>query len=233
VPRAVLAVPSIAFVTLVLAGPAVVAALLDRTGRSAHKIVRVWGRCVVRACGVDVVVSGAENLPPGPAVFAANHASALDIPILFGYLPAEFRVIHKRSLSRVPLLGLYLHAGGHVALDRANPFRATRSLAAAAEHIRNGTSVAAFPEGTRSRDGTIRRFKRGSFVMAVKAGVPVVPLSIVGVKGIAPRGILTLRPGAVRLRIHPAVDTGGRSAEEAKALADEVRRVVVRGCSEA
>jgi len=233
VPRAVLAVPSIAFFTLALAGPALVAALVDRTGRSAHRIVKAWGRCIVRACGVDVAVSGAENLAPGPVVFAANHGSALDIPILFGYLPADFRVIHKSSLSRIPLLGLYLRVAGHVAMDRGNPFRATRSLAEAAEHIRNGNSVAAFPEGTRSRDGSVQPFKRGGFVIAVKAGVPLVPLSIVGVKQVAPRGILTLRPGNVRLRIHPAIPTAGRSADDAETLAEDVRQVVARGCSEA
>lgn len=232
-PRAVLAVPSMAFCTLALAGPALVAALVDRTGRSAHRIVRAWGRCIVRACGVDVAVSGAESLPSGPVVFAANHASALDIPILFGYLPADFRVIHKSSLSRIPLLGLYLQMGGHVALDRGNPFRATRSLAAAANHIRNGTSVAAFPEGTRSRDGSVGRFKRGSFVIALKAGVPLVPLSIVGVKEVAPRGILTLRSGGVRLRIHPPVQTADRSLEDAEILAQDIRRVVAKGCADA
>lgn len=232
-PRAVVAVPSMAFFTLALAGPALVAALFDRSGRSAHRIVRAWGRRIVRACGVDVAVSGVEKLPSGPVVYAANHASALDIPILFGYLPADFRVIHKSSLSRVPLLGLYLQLGGHVAMDRGNPFRATRSLGAAAEHIRNGTSVAAFPEGTRSRDGSVGRFKRGSFVVALKAGVPLVPISIVGVKQVAPGGILTLRPGNVRLCIHPAVHTAGRTVDDAESLAEDVRQVVARGCSEA
>ena len=116
-----------------------------------------------------------------------------------------------------------------MALDRGKPFRATRSLAAAADHIRNGTSVAAFPEGTRSRDGSVGRFKRGSFVIALKARVPLVPLSIVGVKRVAPGGLLTLRPGSVRLRIHPAVHTVGRSPDDAEALAEDVRRVVRQG----
>lgn len=231
--RTIAAIPLVALWTLGFSILGLVAGLLDRTGRLPHRLARVWARVLLAICGVRVLVSGIENLPSGAAVYAANHGSALDIPILFGHLPVDFRIIHKRSLSLLPLVGWYLYLAHHVAIDRANPFRATRSLEAATGRIRGGTSVAVFPEGTRSPDEGVRLFKRGSIVLALGAGAPVVPVSLVGVKQVVPRGILTLRSGAIAMRIHPAVPTAGRRPDEAEALADEVRRIVIRGCQEA
>jgi 1-acyl-sn-glycerol-3-phosphate acyltransferase len=229
VPRVVFACALIAFETAALGLPCIVVGLLDRSGRLAHAIVRLWGRLVLRALGVEVDLETVE-LPLGAAVYAANHGSALDIPILFGYLPVEFRIIHKRSLYLVPVLGWYLYLGGHIGIDRGKAFRARRSLAAAARRIAGGTSVAVFPEGTRSPDPRIRVFKRGSFLLAINAGVPVVPVCLVGVKAVAPAGLLTLRPGRVALRLRPAIATTGRDPQQAEALAEEVRRRVARGC---
>jgi 1-acyl-sn-glycerol-3-phosphate acyltransferase len=175
-------------------------------------------------------VEGLGHLPAGPAVYAANHGSALDIPIVFGHIPVDFRIIHKRSLRLLPILGQAMWAAGHIAIDRSHPFRARRSLIIAARRIRGGTSVVVFPEGTRSPDATVRRFKRGSFALALDAGVPVVPVSIIGVKAIVPQGLLSLRPGTVDVRVHAPVPIEGRAPEEAEALAAEVREIVSAGC---
>jgi 1-acyl-sn-glycerol-3-phosphate acyltransferase len=131
----------------------------------------------------------------------------------------------------VPGVGWALWLGGHVGIDRKNPFRARRSLAAAAAHIRSGASLVVFPEGTRSRDENVQAFKRGSFHLALQAGVPVVPISLVGVKQVVPPGSFALRPGLVEMRIHTAIPTGGRSPAEAAALAGEVRERIVAGCA--
>lgn len=221
-----------AVVTVACALAAVVGAALDRRGTLPWRITRAWGRGVLALAGIRVSVRGTEHLPEGPAVFAANHGSALDIPILFGFLPAPFRIIHKRSLYLVPVLGLYLLLDGHVGIDRSNPFRARRSLEAAARRIASGTSVVVFPEGTRSADETVRPFKKGSFVLAVRAGVPVVPVSLVGVKRVAPGKLWQLRPGVVHLVMHASLSTAGRDAEQATALAEEVRQIVSRGCAQ-
>lgn len=229
--RALLAVPVIALVTLALAGPALLLGLLDRTGRAAHWIARQWAGVILVSCGVRVIVEGAEHLPRVPALYAANHGSALDIPILFGYLPVSFRIIYKRSLNLIPFLGWYLFLGGHVSIDRSNPFKARRSLERAAQRIRRGTPVAVFPEGTRSATAEVGHFKRGSFVLALQAGVPVVPISLVGVKDVVPDGIKTLRPGTVRLRVHPPLSTSSLDLAHAGTLAEDVRQIVVRGCA--
>jgi len=217
--------------TGVYSAAACAAALVDRSGRRTRRVGGAWSRLLLRILQVRVRVSGLAHAVAGPAVYAANHASALDILVVFGHLPVDFRIVYKRSLSLVPLLGWAIWLGGHVPIDRSHPFRARRGLDAAARRIRGGTSVVVFPEGTRSPDGAVRRFKRGSFSLALQAGVPVVPVSLVGVKAVVPRGLPSVRPGLVSVVLHPAVPVAGRSADEAEALAEEVRRVVARGCA--
>lgn len=230
-PRAVLALPLIAAYTFALGLPAIVFSLLGRP-RSARRMTAIWARLVLRSLGVDVTVCGAERCPAGAAVYAANHTSALDIPILFGFLPVDFRIIHKRSLYLVPVLGQYLYVSGHIGIHRGSAFRARKGLEVAAERVRGGTSVVVFPEGTRSPEGDLGAFKRSSFLPALEAGVPVVPLSLVGVKDVA-RGGLHVRAGRVQLVVHSPIPTAGREVEEAGALAEEVRRVVRTGCEAA
>ena len=227
--RILLVLPLIVASILVFGVLSLLFGVLDRTGRVCHSLARTWSRLLLWGLGVNVRVQGAEEVPPGAAVFAANHGSALDVLLLFGHLPANFRFIHKRSLYWIPMIGWTLWLAGHIGIDRTSPFRARRSLERAAARVHGGTSVAVFPEGTRSTDGTLRLFKRGSFVLAIEAGVPVVPVSLAGVKAVVPRGLATLRPGTIRLRIHPAVPTSGRTTDTAEALADEVRQVVASG----
>jgi len=191
---------------------------------------RVWSRLLLRLFQVEVRTRGLDTLPRGPAVYAANHASSLDILVVLAQLPTDVRIIYKKSLSLVPLLGWSIAVGGHIPIDRSNPFRARRSLQRAADRIRAGTSVLVFPEGTRSPDGSVRHFKRGSFSLALAAGVPIVPVSLAGVKRLVPRGLASLRPGAITLRVHPAIGVAGRSRDDAEALAEETRRVVAAGC---
>jgi 1-acyl-sn-glycerol-3-phosphate acyltransferase len=229
--RAVLAVPFIVAETLAFGVPAVLCGLLGQP-TAVRGLTVAWARAVLWTLGVDVKVCGAERCPAGPAVYAANHGSALDIPILFGHLPVDFRILHKRSLYLVPVLGLYLWVAGHIGIHRGHAFRARKDLERAVARIRGGASMVVFPEGTRSREGAVGPFKRGSFLIALAAGVPVVPLSLCGVKHVAPGG-LRVRGGRVDLLVHPPVATAGRDAEQAGALAEEVRRIVMAACEAA
>jgi 1-acyl-sn-glycerol-3-phosphate acyltransferase len=230
-PRVVLSLPLVLVATLAFGIPSIVGGVVDRSGRLSRRMAGGWGRFLLRLWGVSVDVQGKENTPSAAAVYAANHGSALDIPILFAHLPVDFRILHKRSVYLIPVLGWYLYMGGHIGIDRGNPFRAKRSLQRASERIRSGTSVAVFPEGTRSPDASVQRFKRGSFVMALEAAVPVVPVSLVGVKTLVPRGLLRMASGRVTMIIHSPVPTAGRMPEEAGLLAEEVRSRVAAGCA--
>jgi 1-acyl-sn-glycerol-3-phosphate acyltransferase len=218
--------------TAVYASAACVAALVDRSGRTTRTIGGAWSRLLLRVLRVEVRVSGLEHVPAGAAVYAANHASALDIFVVFGYLPVDFRIVYKRSLSLLPLVGWAIWLSGHVPIDRRNSVRARRSIAAAARRIRGGTSVVMFPEGTRSRDGAVHHFKRGSFALAIDTGVPVVPVSLIGVKAVVPHGLTSVRPGTVGVALHPPVPTAARPPDAAEALAEEVRGIVARGCDD-
>jgi 1-acyl-sn-glycerol-3-phosphate acyltransferase len=218
-------------VTLLTGGLALLSLLawpVDPSRRLGDGISRIWGRATLWLLGVEVEVDGASNVVPGPAVYAANHATAVDIPVLFAHLPVRFRIIYKSSLAWVPLLGLCLLAAGHVAIDRRRGARARRSLERAVRRIRAGTSVMVFPEGTRSPDGRVGHFKRGSFLLAIEAGVPVVPVSLVGMRQVAPcRGLVGLRPGRVRLLLHPPVPTAGATGEDLAArVRDQVASAV-------
>lgn len=228
--RGLVAVPLLAVLTVLFGLPAIACGLLGAR-RGARRITTAWARTLLRVVGVKVVIEGAPHLPSGPAVFAANHGSVLDIPVLFGHLPVDFRIVHKRSLYLVPVVGLYLYAAGHIAIDRMSAFRARRSLERAAEAIRRGSNVMVFPEGTRSAHGEVAAFKKGSFAMAVRAGAPVVPLSLAGVKVVMPSGLRGMRAGTVHLIVHPPLVTTGRAQEDVAALAEEVRRIVAGGCA--
>jgi 1-acyl-sn-glycerol-3-phosphate acyltransferase len=229
--RLLLSVPVLVVVTLGLGIPAILAGLVDRRGELSWRIARSWGRLVLKAWGVRVVVRG--DAPRGPVIYAVNHGSVLDSPVIFAHLPGSFRIVHKRSLYLIPLIGFYLYCSGHIGIDRSKAFRARKSLERAAQRIAGGTSVAVFPEGTRSADGSVRPFKKGSFVLAIEAGVPVIPVSLAGVKRVAPQGLLRLRPGELAMTLHAPVSTAGRCVEEAGALAEQVRGIVARGCAAA
>jgi 1-acyl-sn-glycerol-3-phosphate acyltransferase len=224
----VVQMPLAVLLTAVLTAAASLVGLV-RPG-AVQAVSRAWSRLLLRLFRVAVRTRGQQQMPEGPAVYAANHSSSLDILVVLAHLPTDVRIIYKRTLAYVPLLGWSIAVGGHIPIDRSNPFRARRSLQRAAERIRGGTSVLVFPEGTRSRDGTVGHFKRGSFSLALEAGVPVVPVSLVGVKTLVPRGLPSLRPGEITLRVHPAISVSGRSKDDAEALAEETRRVVAAGC---
>lgn len=208
---------------LVFAPIGILAWPFRRDGEAGFGVTRLWARVILRAAGVRTTTELRGPLPDGPVVFVSRHVSALDIPILFAALPRSFRIVYKSSLLYAPLLGLFLAAARHVAVDRSKAFKAKRSLAVAARRIRNGLSVALFPEGTRSGEAPMGSFKRGSFKLAVDAQVPVVPVSLIGLQRVVGKGWIV--PGEVKVRVHPALVTG-EGADAVDALAAEAERVI-------
>lgn len=187
----------------------------------------LWSRLILRTCMVKVEIEGAEHLEPGATyVLAANHQSLFDTPIVFAHLPLSFRILYKRSLGRIPFLGWHLFLGGHVGVDRESPSKARESLEHAAARIRSGTSVVVFPEGTRSYDGGMGSFKKGSFRLAVKARTPVVPLAIVDSHLVMRRGEVTVHPGTVGLVIGEPIPVDGLGEEDSGAVSERVWDVV-------
>ncbi len=186
-----------------------------------------WARINAAMTPIFVTVSGRQNITSKQSyVVVANHQSHYDVFVLYGWLGLDFKWVMKHELRKVPGLGIGCEKVGHIFIDRSNHRAALASIAAAKEKISNGTSVAFFPEGTRSSDGNVGRFKKGAFRMALELGLPILPVSIVGTFAILPRNSARLRPGRAKLIIHPPVSTEGYSAEQIPSLIETVRETV-------
>jgi 1-acyl-sn-glycerol-3-phosphate acyltransferase len=209
--------------TLVLAPVGIAGWPFRRDGEIGFMVARLWARTILKVAGVKVTHELRAPLPQGPVVFVSNHVSALDIPILFAGLPRSFRIVYKSSLAYVPLMGLFLVAARNVSINRSRAFKAKRSLTRAARRIHSGVSVAVFPEGTRSGAAPMGAFKRGSFKLAVEAQVPVVPVSLIGLRAVV--GETSITPGNVTMRIHEALAVES-DADAVETLASRAESVI-------
>jgi 1-acyl-sn-glycerol-3-phosphate acyltransferase len=219
-------IPAISVYTIVLGTLSLGSSLFERRGYFAHWCARMWSRLILRTTGVEVDIAGLERLVPGRTyVFVANHQSIYDIPILFWSLPFQLRIIAKESLGRFPFLGWHLRRTGHMLVNRARPDRSA-IFAWASALTSNGLSLIVFPEGTRSPDGRIARFKGGSFYLALEAGLPIVPLSVVGTRHVMLKGRLATYPGRVRLVVHDPIDTSALAGTDPKAFGERVRQII-------
>ena len=225
--RAVASVFFIAVATAVGSLWGIVLRLFDPTGDKVLDLARAWSSWVTSFAGVKIVVENRATLEPAqPYVFMANHASSLDIWAAFVAVPRRLRMIAKKQLGRIPLFGWVMWAGRFIFIDRGNGVAARRSIDEAGERIRKGDSVLIFPEGTRTRDGTLGAFKKGGFHLAVRAGVPIVPVALRGTRKLMPRGSYLLRSGTVTAIIGEPIPTQGLTDEERASLGDRVRRAV-------
>ena len=219
-------IPSIAVYTIVLGTLSLASSIFEQSGHFAHWCARTWSRLILVTTGVSVDVTGLERLEPGRTyVFVSNHQSIYDIPILFWSLPYQLRIIAKESLGNIPFLGWHLRRTGHMLVDRRHPDR-SRIFGWASRLTSNGLSLIVFPEGTRSRDGRVARFKGGGFLLALQAGLPIVPLSIIGSRHVMLKGRLATYPGAVRLVVHDPIDTRELAGLDPKEFGERVRRVI-------
>lgn len=199
---------AIALYTIVLGSAAMVAVVIPPRGRWFRPLALTWSWLVCRTCGVRVdVMRDPGNDPGRPAVYIANHQSLLDIPALILAMPVDVRIVAKRELVFIPLFGWALWLAGFVFVDRRDRPRAIQSLDRAVDRLRAGQSITIFAEGTRSPDGRLQVFKKGGFILAQQAGVPIVPVAIRGGHGILPKNSLRLRPGRMEVVFAPPVPT--------------------------
>jgi 1-acyl-sn-glycerol-3-phosphate acyltransferase len=189
----------------------------------------LWAPGILACCGIRVEVKGLENLEISrPYLFAVNHQSQLDIPVAFRVLPAPLRFMVKEELRRVPVLSWYIRAMGMIFVDRRDRLRSVKRMWRAREVLARGGYFLSFPEGQRSRDGRLQRFKTGAMLPAIQAGVEVVPVAIEGAAQALPAGTTRLRPGTVRVAVGQPVPTAGLQEEDRRALAQEVEDAVRR-----
>src|SRR5579862_2473587 len=181
---------------------------------------------MVRLLGVRTCVEGIENVPPGTCIFASNHTSNADGPVIVGALPRRIAILAKKSLFNAPIIGTAFKQAHFVPLDRSKPERAKASVELAAKYVREGTSFLMFPEGTRSNDGRLGKFKGGAFLLAIEGKAQVVPVACIGAHRIVPKKSLRIHPGEVTVRFCKPIDASAYRPEERAKLAERVRAAI-------
>ena len=220
------AVSTIAFVVATILGSlgALVLGAVDRSGDRVLWLARLWSRVILGVPGVKLDIKMRVPLDPGrPYIFMPNHASMVDIWAVLVAIPASFRFMAKKQLSRIPLFGWAMSAGRFIFIDRQNGLAARRSMDEAARRIRAGQSVVIFPEGTRTRDGRLLPFKKGGFHLALNSGAAIVPVAIRGSRDVMPRGAALIRAGSVSVEVGEPIPTEGLVHGDRDALIAKVR----------
>jgi 1-acyl-sn-glycerol-3-phosphate acyltransferase len=198
-----------------------------RSGVLFHAIAKFWARTVLLTSGVSVHVRGLDKLRPGQNyVYVSNHASMFDIPAIVASIPDQIRIVYKKELEVIPLFGWGLKWGSYIGIDRGRGPKAMKSIEEAIGKIRNGASVLLYAEGTRTRDGKLQPFKRGAFNIAVRAGIPVVPLTVNGTFPILPKGSMVIRPRSAELVLDDPIPVNGEGKEEELRVMEEVRSAI-------
>lgn len=228
--------PLIVLSTIFFGSISIAVSFFDKTGDTAIKVARAWARSLLAVSGVRVMVEGLEHIASeGSYVFISNHLSYMDTPVVLANIPVQFRFLAKRGLFQIPFLGTHLGQAGHVPVPREDPRASVKTMQTAAEIIqqKHGTSMLVFPEGGRSRDGNLGSFKDGAAYIAIRAGVPVVPIAIIGTQRVLPFGSGTPKPGAVKLQIMCPIATEGRTLKDRRQLTEQVRSLIAEAIERA
>jgi 1-acyl-sn-glycerol-3-phosphate acyltransferase len=212
-------IPLVVLATIVLGTCSIIAGWFDPSGRTQHALARVWGRILLAVSFIHVRAEGLERLDAHRNyVFVSNHASYMDIPALLSLLPYQFRFFAKKSLYRIPFLGTHLRRAGHLQVDRSSARASLKTMSEGARIVaERGVSLLLFPEGGRNPKG-LRAFKEGAAYIAIKAGVPVVPMALIGMRELLPMGSIHLRSGRAVLRIGNPIPTAGMKISDREAL---------------
>jgi 1-acyl-sn-glycerol-3-phosphate acyltransferase len=194
-----------------------------------HKVANLWAKILLLICNTKVSVIGKENLLRGkPQIFMANYQSDFDILIALAFIPVQFRWIAKKELFSIPIFGAAMKSAGYIEIDLYNREKALQSIDEATLRIRRGKSIMTFPEGTRSRDGEIKAFKQGAFHLAIKSGVPIVPVSIIGSGRIMPKRSMKIKPCQVKLVIGEPIKVNSFDIEKRYELIEKVRNTIIK-----
>ena len=193
-------------------------------------IPRLWARSICALLFIKVEINGIENAKKNTScIYACNHQSMLDILLLHGWLPCVFKWVMKSDLRKIPLLGAACRAAGHIFIDRGSLKSKKHMLEATREKLTNGLSVAIFPEGTRTKDGSVGKFKRGAFTLATDLQLPIVPVSIKGAFECMPRNKSRITAGKIQVTFHPIIDTGNYNSENYAELMNECKNAILSG----
>lgn len=188
----------------------------------------IWARTLCALSLVRVKVRGQENIDSKASyIFVANHQSLYDMPLVYGWLKNNFKWIIKKEFRKMPIMGKTCELMGHIFIDRSNPIRAKHSLDLAKQNLKQGnSSIFLFPEGTRTRNGQIGKFKRGAFTIACDLHLPIVPVTINGAFNALPKGLNYIIPGTIEMIIHSPIDTTNLNNENLNEMVSQVKNII-------
>jgi 1-acyl-sn-glycerol-3-phosphate acyltransferase len=214
--------------TIVFTLIGLIVTFFDKNGRLVHLHLAVpWAKVFLKGCGIKVNVTGLKNIDPSvPHIYMTNHQSLLDIFALLAAIPVDFKFIVKQELMRIPILAFGMKRAGYIGIERSNPRKAVKSIAAAARKIKNGASVVIFPEGTRSLDGKLQPFKRGGFNLALKSGCDIIPVAISNSYRFAPKGSFKIKRGAFDIHFGKPLSVKGYTKKNMGELMDRVSEAI-------
>jgi len=211
--------PIIIVATIIMGSISLIASLFDSKGTVQHQISRIWSRMLLKVSGVKMRIEGLEKIDPaGSYVFVANHRSLMDTPVVLAHIPLQFRFLAKKGLFLIPILGTHLRRAGHLPVVKDDPRASLKSMSDAARIIRErNISVLLFPEGGRGTD-LLKEFKEGAAYIAIKAGVPAVPVGMTGTREVLKMGSMQIMSGIVQMRIGDPIPTANLTVRDRAAL---------------
>ncbi len=225
--RSILILLAMGFYTMVLGTLVILSSFFSSKGAIPNSITRLWARLILLTSRARVEVQGQGNIQPGQSVvFMANHVSYFDVPALMAKLPGQIRFLARKELLKVPIFGRALSRSRHIIVDHSHPRKTLRDMGRALQMLRQGKSILVFPEGARSFDGRLQPFKKGGFALAIKSGVPIIPISIRGSRDVLPRGGWRIEPGRIRIVVEKPIATEGYTRKDRDILMERVREAI-------
>jgi 1-acyl-sn-glycerol-3-phosphate acyltransferase len=219
--------PLIWFYTVALGFASIPFGFFDKDGSILHAFASAWARLTMRSIFSPMRVIGLEQIDTSrPHVYAVNHASALDIPALYAYLPFQFRILHKKELLSYPIVGWHLKRSGQVCVDQQNPARSVGQIKSALRTLKRGMPLVIFPEGGRTADGRIQPFLPGAFFLAIKAQIDIVPIALRGMYDLLPMNTYHIKPRPLEMRVGNPISTTGLTMADMEDLSAKVQKAV-------
>ena len=219
--------PLIWLYTLVLGILALPGGMFDQSGRRLHWFSRAWSWLIMKTILSPVKVTGLEKIDTSkPHVYAANHASAMDIPVLYVYLPFQFRIVFKKELLAYPVVGWQLRRSGQVCIDQQKPTNSIAAIRSAVKSLKAGMPLVIFPEGGRTPDGEIKPFLPGAFFLALKAQVDIVPIALIGTYELLPMDTYHIKCRPLEMRVGDPISTAGLTMRDLEGVSEKVRRAM-------
>jgi 1-acyl-sn-glycerol-3-phosphate acyltransferase len=220
-------IPVLAIVTAVCGSVSLLVSFFDKSGRAQQRVARLWARGVIWGAGCSLTVRGAENMHKCPvAVYASNHTSYMDTPVVFAALPFQFRILAKKELWPIAFIGWYLDRSRQIPINTANPHATLSSLGVGVKALRSGMPLFVFPEGARTTTGNLQSFLSGAAYLAIRAQVPLVPIALSGVYDLLPIHTRHLYPGELTVAVGEPIQTTGMNVRQTDELTEKLRTAI-------